>query len=546
MSDSDGPELHVESPVMVADTFCTYLARQLVAKKGYQIAHVPEATGLVLASDVVLTMSDGLTLNIVCLIDRQAHPGREFALSVEDVREIGNGCLHYTGRINGAKMPLSITIVEVGPPSPGQEQRLRAFKRKWRAKVIPAAIAVDPASGRVWCSHRPLIRSVGLAGFIERLLSSPREADADLVPRTVETAPKAFPVLTVAILAVLAAIFAAEIKFGLGPLTGPLQPSIATLVAMGGLARSLVFAGDWYRMLSAPFLHIDITHLLLNGLALFVAGRRYEHLVGRLWFGLVYAAGAVCGSVGSLLFNDAMIVSVGASGAITGLFAAMLVTSRHFPAGPLRTALQMTAIYVLIPALLPLTGVLNGKKVDYGAHFGGAIGGVAVGLLILAVWSSASPLPGGRRIAAAIASACVLVLAYPVIGVARNYQRAALVTQFIPVERYPKNAAEVAARAQDLAQQYPRDPRAHLMLAGRLFDLNDRAGAEREARAGLAEEDVWRPYLPMVAVPLRAMLAASLDEARRGEALTLARPVCDEAHDGPVRRLLDTRHLCGS
>jgi len=531
---------------MSVDTFCSYLAKQLVAKKGYRITHVPKATGLALASDVVLTMSDGLTLNMVCLVDREAHPGREFALSVEDVRQIGDGCLHYTGRVNGAKMPLSITIIEIGPPSPGQEQRLHTYKRKWRAKVIPVAMTVDPASGRVWSSHRPLIRSVGLAAFIERLLASPREADADLVPPTVATAPKTFPVLTVAILAVLVAVFAAEIRFGVGPLTGPLQPSIATLVAMGGLARSLVIAGDWYRLLSAPFLHIDIMHLLLNCVALFVAGLRYEHLVGRAWFGLIYAAGAVCGSLGSLMFNGASIVSVGASGAITGLFAAMLVTSRHFPVGRLRATLQRNAIYVLIPALLPLTGALSGKKVDYGAHFGGAVGGVAAGLLILAVWSSASPLPSGRRIAAAIACVSTLALAYPVFGVARNYESVSLMAQFIPAERYPKSAAEVTARAQDLVKQYPRDPRAHLMLAGRLLDLNDRAGAEREARAGLAEEDAWRPLLPAVGVPLRAMLAASLDDTRRGEALTLAKPVCDASHDGPVRRLLDARQLCGS
>ena len=47
-----------------------------------------------------------------------------------------------------------------------------------------------------------------------------------------------------------------------------------------------------------------------------------------------------------------------------GLFAAMLVVSLHFPAGAVRTVLQMRAIYVLIPSLLPLAGALNGEKVD--------------------------------------------------------------------------------------------------------------------------------------------------------------------------------------
>jgi rhomboid protease GluP len=99
-----------------------------------------------------------------------------------------------------------------------------------------------------------------------------------------------------------------------------------------------------------------------------------------------------------------------------GLFAAMLVISMHFPPGALRTGLQMNAIYVLIPSLLPLASALQGHMVDYAAHFGGAIGGVVVGLVVLRVWSQTEVSPGFRQAAAAIAVAGLsrwLIRSYP-------------------------------------------------------------------------------------------------------------------------------------
>ena len=56
----------------------------------------------------------------------------------------------------------------------------------------------------------------------------------------------------------LFAAFAIEIVLGIGPATKLLQPTVTTLLAFGGLTRLGVLQyGEWYRLLAAPFLHLD-------------------------------------------------------------------------------------------------------------------------------------------------------------------------------------------------------------------------------------------------------------------------------------------------
>lgn len=363
----------------------------------------------------------------------------------------------------------------------------------------------------------------------------------------VAIAPPAPPVITILILLVLLAVFAAEIAFGIGASTDLLQPTITTLIAFGGLSKDLVRnSGEWYRLLSAPFLHANAAHLGMNAVALFVAGRTMERLIGGAWFGAVYTVGALAGSLLSFELNPPTIVGVGASGAIMGLFAAMLVVSMHFPAGAIRSALRSNAVYVLIPSLLPLANALQSHgKVDYAAHAGGAIGGAVMGLVVLAIWPRSEPTPQLKPIAVAIGLAGILALAYPVMSIPQAYQAANFTTQLIPDAQYPKNAAEMRARAPQLIAQYPHDPRPRFTRAAALLDASDFAGAESQARAGLAEENLWRSILPpQVGNGLRTFLAIAVNRDRPAEALATARPVCAALRDGPMRKMLDDRRLC--
>jgi rhomboid protease GluP len=539
----------MNSPEPSPDTFCTYLAKQFIAKMGFDVARVPEVARLYQLCEIVLTRTDGHTFGILCMVDRDARPDATFSMGVEELRAIGQACLKYAGKVNGRTLPVSIQVLEIGPTSPDQVTRLRAIRRSsFFAKVLPSAMIVDPVSGEVW-GNGGVLRSKGpYQSLVEKMAAAPREDDADLAPPVVTIAPSAFPIVTAALLLVLAAVFAAEIIFGIGPWTNLLQPSITTLIAFGGLTHNLVLvSGEWYRLLSAPFLHADAGHIAVNAIALALAGRALERLIGPAWFGVVYVTGALTGSLASLALNPPATVTVGASGAIMGLFAAMLVLSSHFPSGAIRTGLQVNALYVLIPSLLPLAGVLKGQNVDYAAHFGGAIGGTAIGALLLFIWSKHEALPRFRQVAAAVAVTGALSLAYPILSVLSSYPTVAFSTQLVPPDQYPKSNADFKVHAEELIARYPRDPRPRLMKASDLLNANDLAGAEREARAGLSEERLWRSILPpQIDHGLRVILAIAIAADRRDEALATARPACDALKDGPMRRLLDERKLCGT
>lgn len=549
MSDFGSPVSLFEMPYVPApqSTFCSYLAKQFIAKKGFSTITPPELAPLAAVCDDVLTFSDGMTFSILCLIDREAHPGKSFDLTIYDVQAIGEACLKYAAKVRRRQMPVFIKIIEVGPCSDGQQQRLAQFKRaSLSSKVVPTAMVVDTRSEEIWDSGKTLLSKGIYVKFVEKLLAAPREPDSALVPRIVAASERSFPILTTLILAVLIAVFAMEAQYGVSFGKDKLSPTIATLVALGGLSGSLVHqGGDWWRLLSAPFLHVNPAHLLMNAVALFIAGRKLEHLVGSAWFGAIYVVAALCGAQASLVLNAPSIVTVGASGAIMGLFAAMMVISYRFPPGPIRNDLLKNAIYVLIPSLLPLTNVAHGEKVDYAAHFGGAMGGVIMGFLILKIWRDQDTTPRFVRYAMAVGIAGIIAFAYPILPLVNKYPTMVFAASMIPADKIPASSASFNAQATALLAQYPRDPRVHLAASSKLFDAHDLDGAAREARLGLAEEAAWRPlFNEKMGWSLRTILALATIQTDPQQAKETARPVCDANKDGQYRRILDPPKLC--
>ena len=164
------------------------------------------------------------------------------------------------------------------------------------------------------------------------------------------------PIVTLLTLALLTAVFALEqLAKGSGEQHGLMGVDVGTLFAMGGAnSVAILNDGQWYRLLTAALLHADALHLLLNGVALGLAGYLLEALIGPAWLVVLFFLGALGGSFMGLAVNSAEVVSVGASGAVMGLLAAALVASLRLPRGQERTSVQLPLVQFLLPSLLPL------------------------------------------------------------------------------------------------------------------------------------------------------------------------------------------------
>lgn len=207
----------------------------------------------------------------------------------------------------------------------------------------------------------------------------------------------------------------------------------------------------------------------------------------------------------------------------------------------------MTAVYVLLPSLLPLTSALRGMQIDYAAHFGGAFGGIAVGLVLLALWPGSETRPHRRGAATVIALAGLAgVLAAGVLA-RRDYPVWELYAAFVPQNLVPTTEDAWRRQAADLAARFPRDPRVQFIHGLALAEAGDGPGAERALRSGLAEQALWRRILTdrPIAENMHAALALVLkDSGREEEAREVARPGCLLEIGNPLRAALDQQKLC--
>jgi membrane associated rhomboid family serine protease len=129
--------------------------------------------------------------------------------------------------------------------------------------------------------------------------------------------------------------------------------------------------GELYRLVTSAFLHSGITHILFNMVALFVVGPPLEIWLGRMRFTALYLLSAIGGSVLIYLFSPLNVPTLGASGAVFGLFAATFVVGRKVNVD-IRWVVIMIAINLVITFTVPsiswqghLGGLLTGGVVAY-------------------------------------------------------------------------------------------------------------------------------------------------------------------------------------
>ena len=516
------------------EPFALYLARLYIAEKGYRPGTVPEAAALADACDVVLTYSDGMTFAILGIVDAERDPKRRVDLSADLLIDIGKACLQFTGRMNGAKLPVVIQIVEIrsGITAADKERLTSIHARRVLDKVHVQGFALAPESGQVWST---LTFGWLPERWFRRALTGPRRTAADLVaPAQAFTEAKGLPWLTIGLLAVITALFVVELALGSRPGNTFLTPPMDTLIALGGASGALVFGqGEWWRLFTATLLHGGPIHLVLNGVGLYFGGVVLENLLGRAWLAALFVIGALGGSVASVLINDPDVVSVGASGAIMGLLAAAMVASYRLP--PVhRAQIQIPLVQILVPSLIPIAVQRTGGHIDFAAHFGGALTGALAGFALLRTWPVADPHPRFRRGAAALALAGAVAYLISFAQVSRVYSLYGGMGDIamIPNEEL---SSLTAKDAPDLLAKYPRDPRSHLFAAFQASDANNLPLAEEHLRAALAEEGVLRISFPdrKLEGRIRSFLAGVLEEeGRHQEAIEAARPACDTGAKG--------------
>lgn len=130
---------------------------------------------------------------------------------------------------------------------------------------------------------------------------------------------------------------------------------------------------EYYRLLTAAFLHGGLLHLALNMYALYLFGPPLEAALGRVRFVALYVLSALGGSALSYAFSDPSRPALGASGAVFGLLGAYLVVSRRMgrDASGVMVLLVINFVYgFLVP------------RIDWRAHLGGLVAGALVALVL--------------------------------------------------------------------------------------------------------------------------------------------------------------------
>jgi membrane associated rhomboid family serine protease len=162
--------------------------------------------------------------------------------------------------------------------------------------------------------------------------------------------------------------------------------------------------GDYWRLITSGFLHVEITHILLNMLSLFWLGRMIEPALGHARFVAIYFVALLGGSLGVMILSPDE-ATLGASGAIYGLLGAAIVMARNRQISLIQSGLiPILAINFVLTISLP--------GISLGGHLGGLIGGLVATFVV-------EQLSMRRRnsLVPAVVSCAVLAVATAVVAV---------------------------------------------------------------------------------------------------------------------------------
>lgn len=195
-----------------------------------------------------------------------------------------------------------------------------------------------------------------------------------------ERAPVSFLVLGFNVL-LFAAAWIATVRdapgFAPGMISGSLDAGV--LQRMGAMLGPAIFLGQYWRLVTAIFLHANLLHIAFNSLVLLDLGPTVEELYGSARFFFLYVLAGAFGFVTSLVWHGGIVFSLGASGALLGLAGVMIGYTTRYPSSVgrmIRGQLLRWLVYLLV------MGFLFRGLIDNAAHAGGLISGFALAYVV--------------------------------------------------------------------------------------------------------------------------------------------------------------------
>jgi rhomboid protease GluP len=189
------------------------------------------------------------------------------------------------------------------------------------------------------------------------------------------------------------------------------DPQAGDLLPWGADYGPLTTHGEWWRLLTAMFLHFGVYHLAVNMAVLASVGPLAERLFGKVGFIVLYMFAGIGGNIASLTVNP-VTTSAGASGAIFGiyggLFGLFLRQRRSFPVETLRSQALGAALFIGYNTVYAM-----GKPgIDMAAHVGGLLAGFGLGLALARPVFDVETGSGWRRSLMVAAGGAALTVAF--------------------------------------------------------------------------------------------------------------------------------------
>ena len=166
------------------------------------------------------------------------------------------------------------------------------------------------------------------------------------------------------------------------------------LTDKGALDTYSVYSKDeWYRLITATFLHADISHIISNMVGLFFLGGLIEISVGHLGFALIYLLSGIGGNAVSVLYEKTFMIdrySVGASGGVYGLIGAVLVLSiyeriRQKSEGESKGTTGNLVYRGAFVVIFMVASGFSEQNINNAAHIGGLVIGMLVSFILVLI-----------------------------------------------------------------------------------------------------------------------------------------------------------------